>query len=169
MQGIAEFHKVSFKQFAEDIRKCGFADDEVTDEQIRLQYDAIKLPQRATSGSAGYDFYTPYPFHLRYGSCLTIPTGICVDMQPGWCLVLMPRSGLGNKFGMRLKGTLGLIDFDYIFAENEGHIYATIIADQNICLGNGDRFMQGVFLPFGLTKDDSADGVRVGGHGSTGV
>lgn len=169
MQGIAQFHKVSFQQFVEDVRKCGFADNEVTDDQIRLQYDAIKLPKRATEGSAGYDFFLPYPFHLRYGSCLTIPTGIRVDMQPGWCLILMPRSGLGNKFGMRLKGTLGLIDADYYYAENQGHIYATIIAHQNLCLSAGDRFMQGVFLPHGLTRDDCSDGIRTGGYGSTGV
>ena len=169
MQGVGQFHKVSFEQFAEDVRKCGFADEYITDEMIRVHYDSIKLPKRATEGSAGYDFYLPYPFHLRYGSCQTIPTGIRVDMQPGWCLVLLPRSGLGNRFGMRLKGTLGLIDCDYYFAQNQGHIYATIIADQNMCFNVGDRFMQGVFLPHGITRDDCTDGIRIGGYGSTGA
>ena len=56
MKRIAKFHKVSFEQFKE-----GWIDTfgEVGESEIQNIYDAVKLPKRATSGSAGYDFYTP--------------------------------------------------------------------------------------------------------------
>lgn len=169
MQGIAEFHKVSFSQFLQDAKKTGFINEDIDPQLVKEMWEQVKLPTRATGGSAGYDFYLPFPFSLRPGVAITIPTGIRAEIQPGWCLILLPRSGLGFKHGMRLLNTLGLIDADYFFADNEGHIMARVIVDNNMCLQNGDRFMQGVFLPHGITRSDSAEGVRTGGFGSTGV
>ena len=169
MQAVAEFHKVSFDQFLQDSKACGFTCDDTPVEIVKAIWSRIKLPKRATSGSAGYDFYLPYPFCLQAGKSVTIPTGIRVDIQPGWCLVLIPRSGLGFKYGFRFANTLGLIDSDYFFADNEGHMHAKIYTDSNMSLQEGDRYMQGVFLPFGVTRSDSTDGVRTGGFGSTGV
>lgn len=168
MQGIAEFHKVSFNQFLCDSKKTGFIDDETNPEIVKAIWEKIKLPVRATGGSAGYDFYLPYPFSLLKDGVVTIPTGIRVDMQPGWFLSLVPRSGLGFKFGMRLLNTLGIIDSDYYYAENEGHIMTRITADSNMCLQDGDRFIQGLFIPHGVTRSDSTYGIRAGGFGSTG-
>lgn len=83
-------------------------------------------------------------------------------------LALFPRSGLGFKHGMRLKNTVGIIDSDYYNADNEGHIMAKIDVDYGFIGEEGDRFMQGVFLPYGVTTDDNANGERTGGFGSTG-
>lgn len=136
----------------------------------RSIYDSIELPVRATSGSAGYDFHMPYNAAFRTGTSMTVPTGIRVKIEPGWMLALFPRSGLGFKHGMRLKNTIGIIDSDYYGAANEGHIMAKIDVDLNFVCNEGERFMQGVFIPYGVaTNDNPATNERVGGFGSTGA
>ena len=59
---IAKFHKVSFEQFQEGYIDSFGPEEE---EKIRKIYDAVRLPKRATAGSAGYDFYTPVPIRLK--------------------------------------------------------------------------------------------------------
>ena len=169
MQGIAEFHKVSFERFLQDSKACHFIDDTTPVEIVRTIWYSIKLPKRATGGSGGYDFFLPYPFCLKETGEVNIPTGIRAEIQPGWFLMLLPRSSLGFKFGMSLVNTAGVIDSDYFFAENEGHIHAKITTKTNLSLREGDRFMQGVFVPHGLTRNDCTNGIREGGFGSTGV
>lgn len=169
MQEVARFYKVSFDQFLQDSKKNNFTDNETSPEIVKMIWDKIKLPTRATKGSAGYDFYLPYPFFLKAGATLTIPTGIRVEINEGWFLGLIPRSSLGFKYGVRLLNTFGCVDSDYFFAENEGHIMAKITADTNMCLQDGDRFMQGLLLQHGITHEDNSDKERIGGFGSTGV
>lgn len=95
---IAQFHKVSFEQFAE-----GFQDTfgEMKEGELKEIYQSIKLPKRATAGSAGYDFYTPIPIALAPGKTVKIPTGIRVEMQENWVLKCYPRSGLGFKYRLQ--------------------------------------------------------------------
>ena len=169
MNRIAEFHKVTFKQFYKDyVDTFG----SYTEEEAKVIYDNITLPKRATVGSAGYDFVTPIDFILEPGETIKIPTGICVDMEPDWVLKLYPRSGLGFKYRLQLNNTVGIIDSDYFYSDNEGHIFAKITNDSNedrtISLKAGDGFMQGIFVQYGITIDDDSDGVRNGGFGSTG-
>ena len=168
MQRIAKFHKVSFEQFKKD-----WADTfpDMPEEEIIHIYEGIRLPARATSGSAGYDFFTPIQIELKPGETVKIPTGIRVTMQPEWVLHLYPRSGLGFKYRLQLNNTVGIIDSDYFNSDNEGHIFAKITNDSNegktLKLQAGEGFMQGIFLEYGITEDDEADGVRNGGFGST--
>lgn len=168
MQRIAQFFKVSFKEFEKGIKDT-FAD--ITEEEIKALYEDIKLPKRATTGSAGYDFHTPFSFRLQPGETIKIPTGIRVKMEEDWVLKLYPRSGLGFKFRLQLNNTVGIIDSDYFNSDNEGHIFAKITNDSNegktVSLEKGAGFMQGIFLEYGITVDDEADGVRNGGFGST--
>ena len=160
MKRIARFEKVSFEQFVKD---SGMEDEKL--------YEKIELPQRATRGSAGYDFYTPFGFTLKPGETIKIPTGIRAKMDENWVLKLYPRSGLGFKFRLQLNNTVGIIDSDYFNSDNEGHIFAKITNDSNedkvLSLEKGAGFMQGIFLEYGITVDDEADGVRNGGFGST--
>ena len=166
MVGMAQFSKVSFEQFARSATdKLG-----ITPQEAIGVYESIILPKRATSGSAGYDFFTPVKIELAPGESLSVPTGIRVRIDEGWVLMLYPRSGLGFKYGMRLANTVGVIDSDYYYSDNEGHIIAKITntsADKTITVEAGKGFIQGVFTPFGITVDDEADGVRNGGFGST--
>jgi dUTP pyrophosphatase len=168
MNRIAEFQKVSFDQF-KDGYLGSFKDK--TEEEAKRVYENIKLPKRATSGSAGYDFYLTADITLKPGETVKIPTGIRSKMEDGWVLMLFPRSGLGFKFRLQLNNTVGVIDSDYYGSDNEGHIFARITNDSNeekvLSLKEGDAFIQGVFLPYGITMDDHEDGVRNGGFGST--
>ena len=167
------FEKVSFEQFKKDLLRClsqGEKREELTDEHIKSIYDKIPLPVRSTSGSAGYDFVTPISFSLdEMNSTVFIPTGIRAIMPENVVLMMYPRSGLGFKTGMMLANTVGVIDSDYQYAENEGHIMAKFVRGfQDIQVDQFDRVMQGVFLPYALTDNDVASGSRSGGLGSTG-
>ena len=168
MKRIAKFYKVSKARFEKDLKDAvpGY-----TDAEIQLIYDEIKLPKRATKGSAGYDFFSSVAFNLRPGESIKIPTGIRVEMEEGWVLSLYPRSGLGFKYRLQLDNTVGIIDSDYFYSDNEGHIMARITndtkEDKMLRVERGDGFMQGIFTEFGITEDDDADGIRNGGFGST--
>ncbi len=165
---IAEFMKVSFEQYRE-----AYLDTygEASDQEIRKIYDKIKLPRRATSGSAGYDFFAPVSLKLEPGETLKVPTGIRAKMENDWVLKLYPRSGLGFKYRLQLNNTVGIIDSDYFDSDNEGHIFAKITNDTNegktVNIPEGQGFMQGIFLEYGITIDDDVTDVRNGGFGST--
>ena len=134
-------------------------------------YEGIKLPKRATRGSAGYDFFAPVSFTLAPGEMVKIPTGVRVEMAEDWVLCLYPRSGLGFKYRLQLNNTVGIIDSDYFYSDNEGHIFAKITNDSNegktVNIQAGTGFMQGIFVEYGITVDDEATGIRNGGFGST--
>ena len=162
-----EFEKVSFEQFLDDFHKNGFSCSVIGLEKII--YDCIKLPNRATTGSAGYDFYNPHPFVLAPGRSIIIPTGIRAKINPGWFLMIVPRSSLGFKYGMKLENTCGIIDSDYYCSSNEGHIMIKISVEKELYLEANDRFAQGILLPYGVVMNDHEKGViRDGGFGSTG-
>ena len=168
MERIAKFEKVSFEQYSEAVR--GIA-PERSDEEIRSLYNGIKLPKRATEGSAGYDFYAPECVALAPGEQILIPTGIRVRIEAGYVLMLFPRSGLGFKYRLQLNNTAGVIDSDYYNAANEGHIFCKLTNDtrdgKTVEINAGDGLVQGIFLPFGITEDDDAHAQRTGGFGST--
>lgn len=170
MQRVGEFEKVSFEQFYDAIKaEFGVANANV---KARAMYDEIRLPTRATIGSAGYDFIAPFAFRLAPGETIKIPTGIRVKIDEGWWLCCAPRSGLGTKYRMQLDNTIGVVDSDYYNSDNEGHIYAKITNDghdgKELSVKAGERFMQTIFIPYGITCSDAAEGVRNGGWGSTG-
>lgn len=161
MKRIARFEKVSLKQFCEGYEG----------ENAQEVYDGIKLPKRATAGSAGYDIYAPFDITLAPNETAKIPTGIRVWIEDGWVLKLYPRSGLGFKFRLQLNNTVGIIDSDYYSSDNEGHIFIKLTNDSNegktVEIKKGAGFAQGIFVEYGITLDDDADGVRNGGFGST--
>lgn len=168
MKRIAKFHKVSFEQFMKDWIDT-FSD---SNEQIAKEtYDTIKLPKRATTGSAGYDFYSPLKVVLKPNETIKIPTGIRVQMEENWVLKCYPRSGLGFKFRLQMNNTVGIIDSDYFHSDNEGHIFAKITNDTNegktVEIEAGTGFMQGIFVEYGITIDDEVEEKRNGGFGST--
>lgn len=171
MQRVAEFEKVSLEQFIPDmdvVRELGYDHGEILG-----IYDGIKLPSRATSGSAGYDFKAPFSFILDPGETITVPTGVRARIDEGWVLTVYPRSGLGFKYGEALANTVGVIDSDYYGSDNEGHIFLKIVnaspEGRKLFVHAGDGFAQGIFLPFGIIQSDDAQASRNGGMGSTGA
>lgn len=168
MQRIAKFLKVSQQQFEKD-----WIDTFGQTEQKRIQeiYEGIRLPQRATAGSAGYDFYTPVSLVLKPGETIKVPTGVRAEMENEWVLKCYPRSGLGFKYRLQLNNTVGIIDSDYFHSDNEGHIFSKITNDtkeaKTVEIPRGEGFMQGIFIEYGITVDDTATETRNGGFGST--
>ncbi|MDD2981359.1 MAG: deoxyuridine 5'-triphosphate nucleotidohydrolase [Hespellia sp.] len=168
MQRIAQFHKVSFEQFKEAwIDTFG-----PTGEPAILEtYKGIQLPKRATAGSAGYDFFAPYTVQLKPGATVKLPTGIRVEMEENWVLKCYPRSGLGFKYRLQLNNTVGIIDSDYFYSDNEGHIFVKLTNDtheeKTVDIPEGTGFMQGIFVEYGITIDDDVTSTRNGGFGST--
>ena len=162
MQRIARFEHVSEERFTADWEDAfGTAAPPLP-----------ALPTRATAGSAGYDFHIPCDLTLAPGETAKIPTGIRAQMAEGWVLQIYPRSGLGFKFRLQLNNTVGIIDSDYYYSDNEGHILIKVTntntEGKTLSLKAGDGFAQGIFLPFGITEDDNVSAVRNGGFGSTG-
>lgn len=171
MERIAKFEKVSFEQFKKSV--IDISEYEFPEDVIKEFYDNIKLPERKTTGSAGYDFHAPFDIIItsRDNESALIPTGIRVKISEGWVLQCYPRSGLGFRHRIQLDNTVGIIDSDYYNSDNEGHIFAKLTNDSrgidSVYIKAGEGFMQGVFVPFGITEDDEADGIRNGGFGST--
>jgi dUTP pyrophosphatase len=174
---VAKFRKVSFEQWKKDMHNCGL---HLPENEMKAAYDSIKLPKRATTGSAGYDFYSPIPFSLSNFNAgprgFTFPTGIRCEMNDAYCLLIIPRSGLGIRQYSRLGNTVACIDADYFYAGNEGDILINLRSD---IPGNppyhvsvGDAVCQGIFVQYGVTDDDDATELtreqRRGGLGSTG-
>lgn len=174
---IAQFEKVSKENYDKIIKSFQNSYIEGGHQYPEFaSYDEIQLPARKTNGSAGFDFYMTHNVKLFHGSSVIVPTFIRCYMEPGWQLQVYPRSGLGFKYGLMLANTVGIIDQDYYNSktdgnDNEGHIMVKIVNTGNkpVELKKGDRFCQGIFIPFGITYDDklNENDIRSGGLGST--
>ena len=162
---VAKFEKVSKNRFVQDLLHEFMG----SEEWARVAYDSIKLPQRATKFSAGYDFYSPLDFTLWPGNTIKIPTGIRCGMNTDWVLMIYPRSGLGFKYQISLANTVGVIDSDYFYSDNEGHIFIKLVNRGNkpVHIKTGEAFAQGIFMQYGITEDDHVEAERNGGFGST--
>ena len=129
------------------------------------------IPTRATSGSCGYDFHMIQDITINPGESKFVPTLIRCKIKKGWMLMIVPKSGLGCKYKLRLSNTAGIIDSDYFSADNYGHIIIKLSNEgtEPITLKKGSSFCQGIFLKFGITEDDYArpKEKRHGGFGST--
>ena len=168
MTKVAKFEKVSFQQFKSDwIEHVGGSNPQ----SILNRFNSIKLPKRGTTGSAGYDFFSPITIYLQPGDSMIVPTGIRCNIIDDWFLAMLPRSGHGFKYGVNLANTVGVIDSDYYKSDNEGHILIKLVNDsalaKEINLAPGTAFCQGIFLPYGITEDDDTTTERNGGFGST--
>ena len=162
MKRIAQFFAVSPAQLEADWRR------NLPDLPVP---QAIRLPRRATAGSAGYDFFAPAGFTLAPGETILLPTGVRARIDEGWVLKLYPRSGLGFKYRLQLNNTVGIIESDYFNAQNEGHIMLKLTNASNegrtLVVQPGEAVAQGVFVEYGIVVDDDAVAIRTGGFGST--
>ena len=126
----------------------------------------VRLPERSTTGSAGYDFYAPKSMTIGVGEKAIFETGVKVNIKHGWALLLIPRSSRGSE-GLVITNTVGLIDSDY-----KGEIRAFLKNDNSyhsLRIKEGEKYMQGVFIPHGIAVNDEVTAERTGGIGSTGL
>lgn len=198
-QYVAKFEKVSKEQFIKDISNVPYVrnglglteewlkslDPETTLKSVFNLAERIidtsgcyaitnlELPKRATSGSAGYDFFAPFDINIEAGESIVIPTGVrCKFENENFVLKIYPKSGLGFKYGIGLANTVGIVDADYYNSDNEGHIMIKLTNYNNngtVSIPRGKSFAQGIFEMYGLTTDDNETEkqVRNGGFGST--
>ncbi|MFK2878193.1 dUTP diphosphatase [Rhodanobacter hydrolyticus] len=136
--------------------------------------NTIPLPEAATAGSAGMDLRAALeaPLTLAPGDSALVPSGIAIHIgDPGWCALIVPRSGLGHKHGLVMGNLVGVIDADYqgplmISCWNRGR--------EPVTIGVGDRIAQLLLVPVAQARlnivTDFAPSARgVGGFGSTGI
>lgn len=158
---VARFEKVSEKQFSKDLKNLFNIKEDL--------YNNIKIPVRATKGSAGYDIVSPLDFVLKPGEMIKIPSGIRCKIDDGYVLEIYPRSSIGFKYQTMLANTVGIIDSDYYGAENEGHIIIALMnmGNKELTIKAGERFAQGIFKKYYLAEEKDVNTSRTGGFGST--
>lgn len=141
---------------------------EVVVDECRKHTGEIKLPQRATQGSAGYDFYSPDDYTVNPGDIVKIWSDIHAYMNDDEVLLINIRSSMGGRFS--LINTLGIIDSDFIKGKTNGNIgiFLKNVSDETQYIHKGDAIAQGVFLSYLTTNDDYTTAQRTGGFGSTG-
>ena len=134
----------------------------------------INLPIRKTKFSAGYDVEaaedTVVPSFKKGMAPTLVKTGIKAYMQDDEVLMLYNRSSNPKKKGLILSNSVGVIDKDYYGnVDNDGHIMFAFynVKDEDTVIKKGDAIGQAVFQKYLTTDDDSAEGERQGGFGST--
>lgn len=137
--------------------------------KIKPLHENFKMPVYSTPGSAAFDIHAVESFDIDIGYESDILLGFAAEVPENHVALLVPRSGLGSKYGMRLKNTCGVIDSDY-----RGEWRATLEADSDISFEVGDRILQCMIVPVYQVQlqevEHLSDTERgSGGYGSTGV
>lgn len=135
----------------------------------------FSLPKRSTGKSAGYDFFNPEkveipPYNLGDDPTM-IKTGVKVLMEDDEYLMLVNRSSNPKKKKLVIPNSIGIVDADYYNnSDNEGEMMFGFynLSNSPVIIEAGEKIGQGIFCKYGKTDDDSADGERKGGFGSTG-
>lgn len=147
----------------------------------------VKMPARATKGSAGYDLYAPKVIEIKAGKWVEFGTGVFLDgtERPvmtvkkhnattgfddtlefdvtDWVMTVHPRSGLGFKYAVRLANTTGIVDMSY-----RDEIRCKLTADEDVIIPKGMAYAQAIFVPYLILRDEVAPTEeRKGGFGST--
>ena len=169
MRKVAKFEKVSWGQFQKDYVDTFGEGKTINMDDVRKIYDDIKLPCRKTRFSAGHDISIPFNITLPSKEKLMIPTGVRCKIDTDYVMIIAPRSSLGIKKGLRISNTIPVIDSDYYDADNEGHIFVSVINDgkEPIKFKVGDNIVQALFVPYGIADDNVVIAERTGGIGST--
>ena len=134
----------------------------------------LKLPERATQSSSGYDFFAiediEIPPFCRGNSPALIATGIKAQMEEDEFLMLANRSSNPSKKKLLLANGIGVIDADYYSNEsNDGEIFFSFynMSKETVLITKGEKIGQGIFVKFAKVGEDKATSKRKGGIGST--
>lgn len=164
------FEKVSFAEYRNTRLKMNKL---LSIHDMEEEYENIRLPERGTSESAGYDFYIPYKVNMDIHIKQLLPTGIRLvadKLDMNYVMLIFPRSSVGIKKGLMLTNTCGVIDKDYYKADNEGHILLSFseVFNKEAIFEAGDRIVQCLIVPNLIVSNDNTEEERKGGIGSTG-
>lgn len=142
---MRDFEKISFEQFSKDVN-C--------DKEL---YNNIKIPQRESDATAGYDICLLDDIKISPNEILKLPTGLKCFFEKDEVLLLVVRSSMGFKYNIRLCNQVGVIDADYYNdKDNEGHIWIKIQneGEKDVSFNKGDAIVQGIFFKYLTTKSD---------------
>lgn len=151
--------------------------EKITEQQFKKEkigtikeFIEIKIPERKTKKSAGYDFYSPINMTIKSKKSVLLPTGIKCCMKSDEYLMIIIRSSIAIKHNISITNQVGIIDSDYYNnKDNEGHIYISLLnnSNQEFSINKGDRIAQGIFSKYLTTSNDNQKELRKGGIGST--
>ena len=160
MVQVAEFKKVKKDIFLRDISNikgfnyCG----EVNKDGADSLYENIKLPVRSSANTCKYDIHTNISMLLKPGKSCVIATGLKVEIDEGWLMLIVPNEKLGLEYRVELDNTVGVYDgADSINEKTDGHIFIKITnngQNKNAEIGKGSVICHAIFIPYGVTKSD---------------
>lgn len=145
-------------------------------ESVKRITEVIRLPERGTTGSAGYDFFavedtTIEPFH-QGGKPTLVRTGIKANLGiKNNFLMLANRSSNPGKLGLVMANSIGVIDKDYYNnPDNDGEIMFSYynVGNEPVTIEKGNKVGQGIIMNYLTTSNDNVTEERTGGFGSTG-
>jgi len=133
----------------------------------------LPLPSSGSPGSAGFDLRAAVPGELvlEPGQRLLVPTGLALEIPPGWEGQVRPRSGLALRHGIGILNAPGTIDSDY---RGEVAVILVNLGDSPFAVKRGDRIAQLVIARVETIEWEEMDSLESsgrggGGFGSTGV
>ena len=141
-------------------------------EKVKRIKEDIKLPERSTLNSAGYDFFALEDIIFNPETITRVFTGVKCELMPNQVLILANRSSNPSKKGLILLNGIGVVDADYYGnPDNDGEIAFEFynMLDETVEIKKGEKLGQGIILKFDKTEDDFVTNVRKSGWGSTGV
>ena len=141
--------------------------------KIRILSTSGRYPAYETEGSAGMDIraFVEEPVTIPAGGRCLIPTGLFMEIEPGYEVQLRARSGLAIRNGICLANGIGTIDSDY---RGEVKVALINLGEEPFTVRDGDRIAQMVVCSYVRAEIEAADSLSssargTGGFGSTGV
>lgn len=126
--------------------------------KTKLLRDGAKLPVRGSKDAAGSDVHACLDCHdilsIAAHSTRKIPTGLAIEIEPGYFGALFPRSGLSTDKGLRPANCVGVIDSDY---RGEVAVALHNDTDLNQVIENGERIAQLIIIPYEFAEYVEAD------------
>ena len=141
-------------------------------EKVNKITEDIKLPERSTLNSAGYDFFAIEDVTIPAKKLTRVMTGVKCELMSNQVLILANRSSNPSKKGLILANGIGVVDADYYGnPDNDGEMGFEFynILDEDIVIKKGEKLGQGIIMKFDKTEDDYVIKTRESGWGSTGV
>ena len=131
--------------------------------RIKNDEGKFNLPKRSTKTSAGYDFVVPEDTICKSHEITMVKSGVKAYFPDNETLLLFNRSSNPKKKGLIILNGVGVVDSDYVDnPDNEGEIAGLFynMLDEDVVLKAGEKMMQGIFVKYGVTDDDVAEGER---------
>jgi dUTP pyrophosphatase len=137
--------------------------------------DGLPLPRYETAGAAGMDLIAANPADapivLQPMQRALIPTGLVLQLEPGFEAQVRPRSGLAFKHGITVLNAPGTVDADY---RGEVQVLLVNLGSEPFTVTRGMRIAQMIVAPViqvELLEVEQVDETprAAGGFGSTGL